>query len=87
MNRTKKRIIVAVSLAASVAGALGVTAPRQAKMLQRIISTPVRGAAYTCTQDGKEYAVGAIICINKMPFKCVENRGWVKNGTSCSSHD
>lgn len=85
MRNVSTRIVVAVSIAAGVAGVLSVTAPGRTKTLLRTLSVPVRGAAYTCTQDGKEYAVGAIICINKTPFKCVENRGWVKNGTSCTS--
>jgi hypothetical protein len=83
MRDVLQRVIVSVLLAASAAAVIGVSAPSRGKVLLRSLSMPVNAGEYTCTQDQKEYKVGATICINHTPFRCVENRGWVKVGTSC----
>ena len=83
MTSAKLRISMGVAIAIAVAaGETFSLTDHHVVSAQPEFATPA-SEEFTCTQDQKTYQVGDILCINHTPFKCVKDRGWVKNGTSC----
>jgi len=89
MERNTRRLVVGLVIAVAAGTGIlgrGVSARgtvTDASVRSTLILPAAAGGAYTCTQNGMSYEVGTVLCINHTPFKCVENRGWVKNGTNC----